>query len=42
MLNILVNCFTYGILSNGIDCYISVPLRSGYYYVIRMIAFGVG
>ena len=42
MLNILINCFTYGILRNGIVCYIPVPKRSGYHYVIRMIAFGIG
>ena len=42
MLNILISCFTYGILRNDIVCYIPVPQRSGYYYVIRMTAFGVG
>ena len=42
MLNILINCFTNGILRNGIVCYIPVPQRSGYYYVIRMTAFGLG
>ena len=36
------HCFMYGILRNGIVCYIRVPQRSGYYHVIRMIAFGVG
>ena len=42
MLNILINCFRYGILRNGIVCYVQVPQRSRYYYVIRIIAFGVG
>ena len=41
-LRILINFFTYGILRNGIVCYMPVPQRSGYYYVIRVTAFGVG